>query len=382
MNSQRIVTGAFIAILLTVSLVGASEKLGHIATPINAVKTFEAKRCVRCHLIDVSWEAYGPDLARASLSGNFSDIVGRMWNKAPVMLKKMNELGIEFPTMQADDLIRVASFVGVYQNMLSNYTKDADIEHGATLFHRTKCATCHDSKRMQGSFESPMLALVAMWKHQQSMRAKSPRAHVKWNNFTESDVKDLLGFLTDDESQDKGRTAPQFLKPGDAQLGKQSFVKLNCGSCHDGAGVSKHKPGGSEVVASNGRLEIGSVMAALWNHSSQMWRNSNMRPTFTAQTLADLTAYWYSERFEHCNDDTTSGESLFETKSCASCHEIGSADFTIPDNKDELLAQMWSHVPDMVEECTDNDISWPHMQPGELSAIAEYLIVSGRQNSQ
>jgi len=362
----------------------ATEKLGGIATPINAVQAFETKRCVRCHLIDVSWEAYGPDLARASLSGNFSDIVGRMWNKAPVMFNKMNELGIEYPTLHADDLIRVASFVGVYQNMLSNYTENADIEHGATLFHRSKCATCHNSKRMQGAFDSPLLVFAALWNHQRSMSAKGKLTQVTWRSLPADDINDLVGFLTDDELQKSGSQTSQFITPGDPDSGKQSFARLKCGSCHDDAGVIKNNADKSGISGNNKRLEIRNVFAAFWNHSPKIWRfanTSNRRPVVTAQTLANLAAYWYASRFENCNDDTTAGKTLFESKSCSSCHEIGSDDLAIPDTKDELLAQMWSHAPDMVKACSDKEIQWPKVKPGELSAIAEYLVDVSHQSS-
>jgi len=200
---------------------------------------------------------------------------------------------------------------------------------------------------------------------------------VSRNELATDDVRDLLGFLTDDNFQDNAEVISQFLRPGNPQSGKERFVELRCGSCHHGASLTRRAGNGHVSVASNGRLDIANVIAALWNHSPQIWRIAGRlqkQSGVSAQTLADLMAYWYSERFEHCNDNVATGKSLFETKTCSACHEVGSDDFVIPADKDELLAQMWSHVPDMVRDCADNDITWPHMLPGELSAIANYLI--------
>ncbi len=377
MNIQRIIIGLIATALFSTSLLAATAKRGEVATPMNAVQTFEKKQCVRCHLIDARWDAYGPDLARTSLSGNFSDIVGRMWNKAPVMLTKMNELGIEFPTLQSDDLVRVASFIGVYQNMLGDYVENADVEHGATLFHGNGCGSCHISKRMQGTFRSPLAALDALWKHGRSVRSKGEGSQVTWKRMRKADVKDFLSFLTDQASQDGESVPERYLAPGDSWLGKQWFAELQCSSCHNNDVNANHRKGESYGMESNSRLEIGSVLTAFWNHSPRMWRvsgKSTSEPDVNSQTLADLVAYWYGVRFERYKDDTVLGALLFETRSCASCHEVGSDDLVIPEKRDELLAQMWSHVPEMVEACLDQDIDWPIMQNGEISAIAEYLV--------
>lgn len=387
MTTKRFVLAVLAAIVLVTPFSVAGDAQTLPDDPLSAARVFETKNCVRCHQIDVRWDAYGPDLSRVPLSNNLYDIVGRMWNASPVMTSKMRDLGIEFPKTTTAELVNLIAFVGVYQSYLVNYGKEADAKIGSGLFVEKRCASCHSfspgantvgpSLAKYRGASSPLDILRAMWLHSENMSRAGKHTGIPWPTFERGEIRDLLAFLSTGTGTDSGTNEPRYLNPGNPKSGEQLFNNLRCSDCHAVYGVGGSTAPDLGTLLAGKQLDMYVVIEALWNHSPRMWasfaRTKRTPPELSTQDLADLLAYLYFVNFQHLNNDAAHGKDLFSVRLCSSCHGAGSK--SIPAiNREELLAGFWNHVPKMLEACRQQGIEWPRLAPGDLSAIIDYML--------
>lgn len=349
--------------------------------PLAAARTFEAKQCILCHHIDFRREGYGPDLGRISLGGNMYDIVGRMWNSAPDMVSKMEEINTEFPVLTPGELADLLGYLGVYQNYVVHYGRQADVDNGRDLFQEKNCPSCHtfDSdantagpslKRFRGS-GSPLSVLRAMWLHSYYMRKAGQRMGIEWPSFKGGEINDLLAFIVSGDQSENA--SPRYLKPGSPQVGRRLYESYECDNCHSikGSGATEAPDLGNMLGETS--VDIYVVLEMLWNHSPTMWETWKKKgqrvPVITTDDLADIVAYLFFVSFDRSTGSIDEGRQLFESKSCANCHEPQMS-FT---NKTDLLARIWNHVPQMLEQTRQDGIEWPIFSDGEISSLMEYM---------
>lgn len=349
--------------------------------PLAAARIFESKQCVRCHHIDFRHEGYGPDLGRISLGGNMYDIVGRMWNSAPDMVAKMEQIKTEFPILSTSELTDLLGYLGVYQNYVVNYSRKADVANGRDLFQEKKCPSCHtfDSdantagpslKRFRGT-GSPLAVLRAMWLHSYYMRKAGKRMGIEWPSFKGGEINDLLAFIVSGDQDDNA--SPRYLSPGSPQVGRQLYESYECNNCHaiKGSGATEAPDLGNMLGDRN--IDIYVILETLWNHSPTMWETWKKRgqraPRISTDDLADIVAYLFFVSFDRSSGSIDEGRKLFESKSCANCHEPQMS-FT---HKLDLLVRIWNHVPEMLEETRKDGIEWPTFSDGEISSLMEYM---------
>jgi len=384
---------AFTVVLLVMPSAMADDARSLPEDPLSAARVFEKKSCVRCHQIDVRWNTYGPDLSKVPLSNNLFDIVGRMWNAAPVMTTKMRDLDIEFPKTSAAELINLIAFIGVYQSYLINYGREADAKVGGRLFGQKRCASCHsfspeantigpNLQKYRGT-SSPLDILKAMWLHSENMSRAGKHAGIPWPRFERGEIRDLLAFLSTGTENDSGNNEPRYLNPGNPRSGEQLFKTFRCDDCHAVYGVGGTAAPDLGTLLAGKQLDMYLVIESLWNHSPKMWASfaqmKRTRPQLSTQDMADLLAYLYFINFEPLNTDTTHGRELFNVRSCSSCHGTGSRSIPVT-NREELLAGFWNNVPEMLEASRQQGTEWPRLAPGELSAIIDYMLSKERGN--
>jgi len=173
--------------------------------------------------------------------------------------------------------------------------------------------------------------------------------------------------------------------PGEARRGEQLFQSEQCVRCHS----FKGKGGGAapDLARRIDRNYTPTVMATLmWNHAPDMWeamqKGGIQRPRLSAESSADLFAYFVSARYFERPGDAARGKQTFSAKHCAECHGMttSNAAGAPPVAKWESLAdpvilaqQMWNHGPRMREEFARKKLAWVALTAPELTDILVYL---------
>jgi len=173
--------------------------------------------------------------------------------------------------------------------------------------------------------------------------------------------------------------------PGDARRGEQLFQSEKCVECHSVKGV-----GGTFAPDLARRIDrdyTPTVMASLmWNHAPEMWasmKKQNVeRPKLSAESAADLFAYFVSARYFEKRGDAARGKHLFAAKHCAECHGITTSNgsnappvATWESLADPvvLVQQMWNHAAAMRAAFAGKKLAWGPMTAPELTDILVYL---------
>lgn len=373
---------AICLILSAIVIAGPDNTPTHLpGNPLVAARTFESKQCVRCHLIDFQHEGYGPDLGRIALSGNMYDIIGRMWNAAPDMVSKMEEIKTEFPILTPEELGNLLAYLGVYQNYLIHHRRQVDLENGQRLFKEKNCISCHsfDSganttgpslSRFRGS-GSPQSVLRAMWLHSYYMRKVGVQRGIDWPKFKNGEIKDLLAYIVGGEQN--GDTRPHYLRPGSPQSGKRLFADYDCNKCHSirGSGATEAPDLGN--IFEDRNIDIYVILEEFWNHSPAMWETLKGKgkrvPRISTGDFADIVAYLFFVNFNRSAGSIDEGRQLFETRACAACHDPPD----VSGSNLELLSRFWNGVPEMLEQARQDGVEWPILSDGEVSSLMKFL---------
>jgi mono/diheme cytochrome c family protein len=175
------------------------------------------------------------------------------------------------------------------------------------------------------------------------------------------------------------------IAPGDASRGEAVFRNEQCISCHSFQGK-----GGSTAPDLARRIDRNftpAVMAsAIWNHAPAMWEGMRkqgiVKSTLSAETAADLFAYFIAARYFEKPGDAARGKQAFSARHCAGCHGISTSPAAggPPVVKWESLAdpivlaqQMWNHAGEMQKAFAAKKLKWAQLSAQELSDILVYL---------
>ena len=173
--------------------------------------------------------------------------------------------------------------------------------------------------------------------------------------------------------------------PGDSKRGAKIFESERCIKCHAVNGR------GGKIGIDLGRMVSRSytpahLASAMWNHAPVMWGAMEAAkiepPKLTPSSAADLFAFFYSARFFDKPGEVLSGEEMFETKQCGTCHGIteSRAEGAPPVTQWESLAdpillaqQMWNHSFRMRQAFARRKIEWQALTAEQLDDILAYL---------
>ncbi|HEY4491343.1 MAG TPA: c-type cytochrome, partial [Acidobacteriota bacterium] len=137
-----------ILLILFFSTLAWSQKAGQQLLPedpLAGANVFVQKKCVQCHSIkskDLS-NRLGPNLGNIHLKGSFLDIAAIMWNHAPFMIQKMEELRIETPKFTGKEMANLVAFLTAYQYYLKEVGHPGDPAKGEIAWKGKQCSACH-----------------------------------------------------------------------------------------------------------------------------------------------------------------------------------------------------------------------------------------------
>ncbi len=355
--------------------------------PSDGGRVLVQKGCTRCHMLRQRGDAasrIGPSLDRQLVGGTVMDLAGALWNHAPAMFAKMEELKIQPPTMTGRDIAEIVSMLSVFGVPSVTDRRTGDAGAGRRLFAARRCAACHVTdgtlwdgpgpslQKYRGPASGVFLA-QAMWNHSAPMSAAARARGIPWPNVSGREMEDLIAYLRDGGGDTPG--VDVYFSPGDLRRGRDLFEQ-KCGACH---GVNGQGGSGAPDLASRAPSPTGSVAdvaACMWNHSPAMAAAFERRglpfATFSGQEMIDVIAYVNFVSFANPRGEPARGRKLYGNR-CAVCHANAAA---LPrfDEPFAIVAAMWNHVPLMGREAGRRGLAWPRFAPGEAADLAAFLV--------
>jgi cytochrome c2 len=367
--------------------------------PAAGARLFQQKGCLRCHAIGDEESKIGPNLGRIHLKGSLLDVAGAMWNHAPMMHEKMEELRLELPQLTPQEMANLVAFLTAYQYYLTQLGKPGDPAQGQQVFEKKHCAQCH-SLQSAADFEkvgpslrgyaklSPIQFAQAMWNHAAPMAEEFRKLNLAQPQFTNAEMADLLAYLqTVAAPQD---AEPVYIQPGSPRRGRELFQTKGCATCH-----ALHGVGGTPDVPDLGKRReelvrsVTEVAGIMWNHGAAMTEKMRERHVpivkFAGNEMADIIAYLYFTNYFDKPGNAARGEDLFTKKSCAQCHSFTEGRVTIGPNLRtsrvigspiETVTAMWNHARIMRPAMHTKGIPWPKFEPGEMSDLMEFIYLT------
>jgi mono/diheme cytochrome c family protein len=361
--------------------------------PAAGARLFVEKRCVQCHGLGPEGNHVGPDLGRITFDGTVLDLAGAFWNHGGAMRDKMHELKVPIPILDSREMADLLAFLTAYRYYLVEVGAPASPARGRELFKTKSCDLCHGSPadfrkkgpslaKYQTDFSASHIA-QAMWNHGAEMADVMRAEHVRWPEFTGSEMGDLIAYLqTGNNATGADRV---YYEPGSPRRGADLFASKHCRDCHAIGGV------GGKVgpdLGQRGREFMGPIAAIaglMWNHSHRMraefQKHGIPRITFSGQEMADVISYLYFVNYATVYAAPSRGERLFADK-CAQCHSIGGGRGVGPDlgavpNLDDptaIVTMMWNHAAGMEGQLRRLGIIWPQFAPGEVADLSAFLL--------
>jgi cytochrome c2 len=179
---------------------------------------------------------------------------------------------------------------------------------------------------------------------------------------------------------------PAVAQEGDARRGAQLLQDRRCTVCHSINGV------GGGLAPDLARLTTrdftpAGLAALMWNHGPAMWRAMAARsievPSLRPGEVADLFAYFYSERYFDPAGDAARGRRVFTERRCETCHaltpseaaKVGTPVAKWPSTSDPVqwAQQMWNHAGPMLREMEKARIPWPELTVQELADLIVFV---------
>jgi mono/diheme cytochrome c family protein len=331
--------------------------------------------CLECHTAAAQGAGHeplpgstAPDLADR-LTPNYtpSALASALWNHTPAMWRDMAARRTGLPEVSPAEWEDV--FAWLYTLQLAD--KPADARQGEAAFRTNDCTACHALKPPQrGSgqpvttwarLDDPFVLVFQMWNHASTMSAEFTRQHKPWPVMTGSDFKDIAAYV---QYVQRGMPQDHFSLP-EASEGRLPFAQY-CASCHTG-------PMALENRASNQSwMDIG---AGLWNHAPLM----KPLPAIPQDDFRKIVAFAWETQYMGRRGNSRSGERVFETAGCVSCHRSpGDGSPMRPQSRGtitpwSMVTLSWGPARNMHQQMIDKGTAWPKLSPADISDLVAYL---------
>ncbi len=269
--------------------------------PVHGEALFDEKGCRRCHSVAGVGGAVGKPLDSYREYPSPVYISTAMWNNGPRMAQTMRKLGVPRPTFQAGDVRDILSYIraamGPDSSASQVFLPPGSPRNGKRLFQDKGCTECH-AIRGSGWGVGPDLGRAELrgslstiagfqWNHGPAMWEMMESRGRPVPHFTEREMSDIVTYLF----------FIQYVEaPGDPAAGRRLFAEKGCNSCHATAEGGESQ--GPRITEMEAFRTPAAVIAAMWNHASEMermtWEKNIIWPTVQGPEMANLIAYLLS----------------------------------------------------------------------------------------
>ena len=386
---QRWSGGATVALtaLMTLAATAVAQPLfGPAQDPLAGSRVFGAKGCVTCHSINGNGGTVGPDLARIARPRTFFDLAAGLWNHAPRMAARMQQLGIARPRLEAPETGDLVAFLF----SVNYFDPPGRPDQGRRLFAEKRCIVCHQLAGTGGVIgpnldtlkqsASPISVAAAMWNHGPQMADVMRARGIARPTFQGRDLADLLAYVG--SVSPSSQPGPLYVLPGRAESGRMLFAEKRCLDCHSIRGQGGRV--GPDLAERTRQMGLNDFATALWNKAPAMMEAMKARaiplPAMKPEEMADLLAYLYSVRYFAASGDPRLGVQIAATKGCFGCHALGTergkpaSDLLRAQGLDSppaVLAALWNHS--FVAPAAGTKTPWAQISGDEMAHITAYL---------
>ena len=366
-------------------------------------KILEERQCLSCHSFAGEGAGTASDIGRRSVKSEHSptEVAALMWSHGPSMWDQMRSQSIQVSPMSkaaADDLF-------AYFWSVRYFDPRGEAIRGKRLFASKKCDTCHSLTSEAAHGEAPLVSDWAglsdpelwaqkLWNHSTAMESAMVERGMRWPDFSEQEMVDLLLYLQNLPSTRGDRRHLDFSSP---QAGRAMFRTEACADCHSATfKTSRVRPPSIEMAAVVGKPSgkamrkrsrsdfnaITGFTAAMWNHVpknlDQGSEAGTRKETFTNDEMGDLISYVYFTGGFEKQGKPARGRRLFLKKGCQSCHGDVAADDRLIEKDGRfsaarMVAAVWSHGPEMLEEMKTSGLEWPKLSGRQMADVIAFL---------
>ncbi len=168
--------------------------------------------------------------------------------------------------------------------------------------------------------------------------------------------------------------------------GQRIFQGKLCSTCHRAAGDPPGERSAPDLVRERSWRDVMQLAGNAWNHAptmmAQMQAQGIERPVLSPEDMGKLVAYLFYLNFLDDRGDAARGRTLFEQRSCSSCHQIAGLGGRVGPRLDELktfatslfLAQaLWNHGPQMAAKMGDLQLERPRFEKDDVAHLTAFL---------
>ncbi len=359
--------------------------------PARGARLFVNKGCVKCHALKGEGGKMGPDLGKIDLGDTQLDLVAKLWNHIPSMVAGIERAKILKPNLTGEEL----GSISAYLYFLKYFDEPGDATKGKFLFKEKGCLSCHPvsgkGKRGESGLDefpqniSPVFLSMEIWNHGPEMIANMVKLGMKWPEFKETEMIDLLEYI---KTNSRGPKEVAYITPGNPKEGKKVFLSKGCGECHPVKGEKTSVSGIDLSKKSKAYYQsLTRIASTMWNKGptvlAKMSQTKTGIPKFTPKEMADLTSYLYFLHFIDEPGNPANGKKKFSDLGCVRCHgldgkqgevmHIDLSKYQKTDNPMEIAAGIWNHSVEIRRATMEKGIPWPRFKKGELADLLEYL---------
>lgn len=388
-RGKKLFMGIVLVAIFTFPPASAQTPFPH--DPTRGARLFVDKGCVKCHALKGEGGETGPDLGKIDLGDTQLDLAAKLWNHIPSMVAGFERARILRPDLTGEELGSIAA----YLYFLKYFDEPGDATRGKFLFNEKGCTACHPltGKGRKGASGlnkfpqniSPVFLSMEIWNHGPEMIANMVLLGMKWPEFKETEMIDLLEYI---KANAKGPKEVAYITPGNPKEGKKVFLSKGCGECHPVQG--EKAPASGIDLSKRSKAYYRSltyVASAMWNKGpavlAKMSQTKTGIPKFTPREMADLISYLYFLNFIDERGNPSNGRKKFSDFGCVRCHgldgkrgELMHIDLTKyqrATNPMEIFAGIWNHSVEIQKAMEEKKVPWPLFKKGEMADLLEYL---------
>ncbi|GEM_PF-132854 len=271
--------------------------LGEPGSVANGKRLIHSKGCVYCHSVGGKEGGdVGPGLDKLKRYVSPIYMVQSIWNHGPMMLERMNQMGIEIPTFSGREIADMSAYIRAvsrYDEQEKVYLSPGNPNKGEKIFEKKGCLSCHSVGKRGGSIgpdldeidlnQSVTEIAGMMWNHGEKMWQEMRSIEIEWTTFSGKEMADLIAYLYFINFQDPA---------GNAGRGRDVFFN-RCISCHSVKGEGGTI--GSDLYGASYLESSLSILRAMINKADKMSETAldmgTNWPAMSGKEMRDLFAY-------------------------------------------------------------------------------------------